>query len=114
MLVVVLLALGCAFVADPRAQFEHLGQNLVIGPGPPQSEVRGRVAHVGAIQANPDTFAHIVGLGHAGVGTAEAHLRTIHGVVDGIPERLVDVALHLRVKRDHLADGHSILLLWTM
>jgi hypothetical protein len=28
----------------------------------------------------------------------------------GIPERLIDVALNVRVKGDHLADGHGVLL----
>ena len=43
----------------------------------------------------------------AGVGAAQAHLRAIHQVMDGIAERLVDVALHIRVQGDHLANGHS-------
>jgi hypothetical protein len=31
-------------------------------------------------------------------------------VVDRIAERLVDMALHLRVEGDHLADRHAVLL----
>jgi hypothetical protein len=31
-------------------------------------------------------------------------------MVRGIAERLVDVAGHVRVKGDHLADGHAVLL----
>jgi hypothetical protein len=30
--------------------------------------------------------------------------------MDGIAERLVDMALHLRVEGDHLADRHAFLL----
>jgi hypothetical protein len=32
--------------------------------------------------------------------------------MDGIAERLVDVALSRRVKADHLADGHAFLLIF--
>ena len=62
--------------------------------------------------------AHVHLLGRAGVGAAEAHARAIHQVMRGIAERLVDVPVHVRVKGDHLADGHAVLLelranLWT-
>ena len=109
MLMLVLLALGRAFLAHPGAQLEHLGQQLRVRSGAPQPEICRDVAHVGAVEAHADALAHVHVLGGAGVGAAQAHLRAIHGVMDGIAERLVDVALHLRVKADHFADGHETL-----
>ena len=109
MLVVVLFALGRAGIANSGAKFEHLAQHLVVRAGTPQAEVGGRIADVGAIEAGADALAHVHCLGGAGVGTAEAHLRAVHRMVDGIAERLVDVAGHVGVKRDHLADGHDML-----
>ena len=54
--------------------------------------------------------AHVHFLGRAGVGAAEAHPRAIHQMVRGIAERLVDVPGDVRVKGDHLADGHRFSL----
>ena len=55
-------------------------------------------------------WRHVHLLRRAGVGAAEAHARAIHQVVRGIAERLVDVPGDVRVKGDHLADGHGFLL----
>ena len=111
MLVVVFVALGRTGVAGAGAQIERLAQQLLVRSGPAQGQVRGGVANVGAVEAHPDALAHVHLLAQAGVGAAEAHLGAIHGVVDGIAERLVDVTLHVGVKGDHLADGHSCMLL---
>ena len=67
------------------------------------------MVNVGAIEAGADAPGHVHVLGHAGVGAAEAHFRAIHGVMDRIAERLVDVLVSLRVEGDHLADGHGFL-----
>ena len=99
MLVVVLLAFGRAFVAHPRAQLEHLAQHLLVRSGPAQRRDLPVASHTSAqSRHDADALAHVHVLGGAGVGAAQAHLRAIHGVMDGIAERLVDVALHVRVK----------------
>jgi hypothetical protein len=111
MLMIVARALSCASVADARTQLQHLADDLLVLTRPPKRNSACRLANVGAIQAHTDALLHVHCLGGAGVGAAQAHLRTIHKVVDGIPERLIDVTLHIGVKGDHLADGHWFLLL---
>ena len=82
-------------------------QHLIVRSRPPQPQIGRRVANVGAVEAHPDALAHVHVLGRAGVGAAQAHLRAIHRVMDGIAERLVDVPGDLGVKADHLANGHD-------
>ena len=112
MLVVVLLALRRAFVARAGAELEHFDEQAFVMAGPPQAQARRRLADVRAVAAQADALGHVHVLGGAGVGAAEAHLGAIHGVMDGIAERLVDVArLHdVGVERNHLANGHGISL----
>ena len=108
MLVVVLLALRRALVADAGAELEHLAQNLGIGAGPPRRQLPGRLAHICAVRAGPDALRHVHRFGRAGIGAAEAHARTIHEMMRGIAERLVVMLLGSRVQRDHLANGHEL------
>src|SRR6185369_17383592 len=110
MLVVVALALRGAGVACPGAELERLAQDLIVRPGVPEAEVRSGIANVGTVEAGTDALAHVHVLGRAGIGAAQAHFRAIHRMVDGIAERLVDVAGNAWVKADHLADGHGRLL----
>ena len=98
MLMVVLLALGSAGVADASAELEHFAQNGFVGSGPAEAKAGGRFADVCAVETDADALAHVHLLGRAGVGAAQAHLRAIHEVVDGIAERLVHVAVNVRVK----------------
>src|SRR5262249_32596769 len=110
MLVVVAFALRGAGVACPGAELERLAEHLLVRSGAPEAEVRRGIADVGAIKAGTDALAHVHVLGGTGVRAAQTHFRAIHGVMDGIAERLVDVAADARVKADHLADGHGMLL----
>ena len=50
---------------------------------------------------------HVHLLRRASIGAAEAHPRTIHEMMRGIAEGLVDVTLHVWVQADHLANGHG-------
>jgi hypothetical protein len=110
MLVVMLLALGGAHVASASAQLQGLPHDRVVHSGLPKGDVRGRIADVRAIEAQADALDHVHRFGRAGVGAALAHLRTIHRVVHGVGQRLVDVAVNVGVQGNHLADGHSFLL----
>lgn len=110
MLVLVAFALRGAGVAGARAEFEHLAEHLLVRSRSPQPQVRGRVADIGAVEADADALPHVLSLGETRIRAAAAHLRAIHGVMDRIAERLVDVAGHRWVKCDHLADGHWRLL----
>jgi len=89
MLVVVLLAFGSAFVADPCAQLQHLAQHLLVRSGSPRSQLARRLANIRAVEANPDALPHIHFLGRAGVRAAEAHPGAVHQVMSGIAQRLV-------------------------
>ena len=111
MLVVVLFALGRAFVASLSAKLEHLDKQLFVASRSPKAEASGRLADIGAIAAKPDALGHVHIFGGTDIGAAEAHFRTIHGVMDGIAQRLVDVARFddVRMQRNHLADRHFFL-----
>jgi hypothetical protein len=111
MLVIVPLAFGRALVAYPRAQLERLAKNLLVGTSAPHRELSRGLADIGAIEAGADALAQVHFLRRAGVGAAQAHARAVQQMVGGIAERLVDVPGNVRVKRDHFADGHWILLL---
>jgi hypothetical protein len=111
MLVIVLLALGRAAIADPGAQLEHLREHRFVGPGPADRKLAGRLANVRTIEAASDALGHVAVLGEASVGAACAHSGAIHQMMGGIPEHLVHMASHVGVKGDHLADGHEFLLL---
>src|SRR4029078_11990928 len=63
-------------------------------------------AYVRAVEARTDALPHVHLFGRAGVGAAQAHARAIHQMVRRIAERLVDVPGDVRVKCDHLSDGH--------
>ena len=106
MLMIVPLALGGALLAHPRAQLEQLAQHRLVVAGAPQAQPRGRLANVGAVEAQADALRHVRRLGHAGVGAAQAHFRAIHQVMHRIAQRLVDMILRRRMQRDLLADGH--------
>jgi len=110
MLMIVPLALGRAFLADPRAQLEHLAHRLLVHPGLPKADVGSGVANRRAVEAPADALDHVEVLGQAGVRARQAHLGAIHQVVDRIPERLVDVPLNVRVKRNHLPNRHEPVL----
>ena len=110
MLMLVAFALRCAGIAYPRAQLEHFAQHLLVRPCPPHRELARRLAHVGAVEADADALPHVHLFRGAGIGAAEAHPRAIHEVVRRIAERLVDVPGNVRVKGDHLADGHRFSL----
>jgi hypothetical protein len=111
MLVIVPLAFGRALVAYPRAQLEHFAKHLFVGTGAPHRELSRGLADIGAIEAGADALAQVHFLRRAGVGAAQAHALAVQQMVGGIAERLVDVPGNVRVKRDHFADGHWILLL---
>ena len=98
MLVVMLLALGGASVASAGAELEHLPHDRVVDPRLAKADVRGRVANVGAIEAEADALGHVDGFRRAGVGAAAAHLGAVHHVVHRIAKRLVDVPVHVRVQ----------------
>src|SRR5690348_3282701 len=108
MFVVVPLAFHRARLADASTQLEHLTEHLLVRSGPPEPQVAGRVAHIRAVKADSDALAHVHPFRAAGVRAAPAHFRAIHHVMDRIPERLVDVSLHVGVQADHLADGHGL------
>ena len=107
MLMLVLLALGRAGVADAGAELEHLPQHVLVGSSPTQRQPARRLANIGAVEAGADALPHIHLFRGAGIGAAEAHLRAIHEVMHRIPERLVHVTLNVGVQSDHLANGHS-------
>ena len=107
MLVVMAFALGGAAVADPRAKLEYFAKHLLVRPGAPDGELSRSLADIGAVEARADARSHVHLFSRAGVGAAEAHARAIHEVMRGIAERLIDVALHVGVKGDHLANGHA-------
>ena len=106
MLMVVAFALRGAGVACPGTQLERLAQHLIVRSGAPEAEVRRSIANVGTIETSADALAHIHLLGGAGIGAAKTHPCTVQEVVGGIGQRLVDVAGGVRVKADHLANGH--------
>ena len=108
MLVLVSLALGSAFLANAGAQLQHLAQHLLVRAGPSYRKLARCLAYVRAVEAGADALRHVHCLGRARVGAAEAHARAIHQMVSGIAERLVDVPGDVRMKRDHLADGHDL------
>jgi hypothetical protein len=110
MLIVMPLAFGSAFVAYATTQLEHLAKHLFVGARSSNCELSRRFAHVRAVEARADALAHVHLLCSAGIGAAKTHPRAIHEVMRGIPKRLVDVALHVRVEADHLANGHAFLL----
>ena len=87
MLMVVLLALRGAGVADSGAEFERFAEDLFVRPRAPGRELARRLTDVAAVEARANALAHVHRLGGAGVGAAEAHARAIHEVVSRIPER---------------------------
>jgi hypothetical protein len=109
--VFVLLAFGRAGIAGPGTELEHFLENRFVGSGPPDGELAGRFTDVGAIEAGTNALAHVHLPGRAGIGAAEAHSRAIHQMVGRVGERLVQMALNVRVQSNHLADRHSLLLL---
>ena len=110
MVMIVLFTLGSARVADSCTEFEHFAQYLIICSSAANCELSGRFANIGAVSARTDALAHVHVLGSAGVGAAEAHACTVHEVMSGIAERLVHMPGNLRMKCDHLANGHGVLL----
>ena len=82
MLVIMLLALGSAFLASAGAQFEHLDQQMFVGSGPTLAETVRRLASVGAVGAHADALAHIHFFRRAGIRARQAHLSAIHGVMN--------------------------------
>jgi hypothetical protein len=107
MFVVVLLAFDGAGIAGAGAKLEHFAKNLFVASGSPEAQARRCLANVGAIQAHANALTHVHFLSRAGIRAAQAHFRTVHGVMNGIAERLVDVTLNVRVQADHLANGHG-------
>lgn len=106
MLMFMLLALGCAFITDARAELEHLAQDLLICPGSPHRELARRFANVGAVEADSNALPHVHLFSGTRIGAAETHPCAVHKVVCRIPKRLVDVPGNTGVKCDHLADRH--------
>lgn len=107
MLVVVLLTLHRTCVADASAKFEHFAENFFVRAGSAKADAAGGVANIGAVHAGANALRHVHLLGRAGIRAAEAHLRAVHQVVNYVAERLVHMAMHVWVQRDHFADGHS-------
>jgi hypothetical protein len=110
MIVVVPFTFGSTFVANARAQFEDLPQQLFIRTCPAHCEFAGSLADVRAVEASPDALAHVHLLGRAGVGTCKAHPSAVHEVMRGIPQRLVHMTPDVRMKCNHFSNGHGILL----
>ena len=107
MLVIVLLAFGSACLANAGAKLEHVSQNLFVRTAAAQGDSASGFTDVRAVEAAPDALRHVHFFGGAGVRAAEAHLRAIHQVVDGIAERLIHMmALHIGMQCDHFANGH--------
>ncbi|HEV2594021.1 MAG TPA: hypothetical protein VGU01_02330 [Sphingomicrobium sp.] len=67
---VMLLALGCAFITNARAELKNLAQDLLICPGPPHRKLAGRFADVGAIKADSNALLHVHRFRRACVGAA--------------------------------------------
>ena len=111
MLVLVLLALGGARIANARAKLERFLEDLLVRSCPANRKLAGGVADVGAVQAGANALAHVHFLGSAGIRTTCAHARAIHEVVGGVGQRLVHMPADVGVKRDHLANGQINLLL---
>ena len=84
MLVVMLLAFRGAGVADSGAKLENFPDDVVVGPRSTQADPACGLTDIGAVEAAANTLRHVHLLGRAGVRTAEAHLRAIHQVMDGI------------------------------
>ena len=95
MLMVMAVAFGGAGVAGAGAKFEHFAQHPFVGATPAQAQRGRRLAHIGAIEADADALGHVHFLGRTGVRARQAHLRAIHGVVNGIAERLEKFPIRL-------------------
>src|SRR5581483_6758207 len=106
MLMIAPLAFRRAGVAHAGTELERFPKHLLVRARPPDGELSDRFANVSAVEARADALAHVHFLGRAGVRAAETHPGAVHEVVRRIAERLVDVPVHVRVKGDHLADGH--------
>lgn len=78
MLVRVTFALGGAFVANARAQFQHLAKHLRVLPGPANRQLSSRVANIRTIETDANALPHVRLLGRARIRTAEAHARAVH------------------------------------
>ena len=100
---------SAAQASQTRAQTSKISRSTASSSRPAHRQLARSFANVGAVEAGADALAHI----HVSPRRrrrSSAHWRAIHQVMRGIAERLVDVALDVRVQSDHLADGHGFLL----
>ena len=108
MLVVVLLALGRAFVAGAGASSSVSRRDLVVAAGLPQREF-AVASQISAQSRHKVMHWTMSSLGESrrrrSCGTSSRNT----SMMDGIAERLVDVPVDVGMKGDHLADGHCVL-----
>ena len=110
MLMLVLLAFLAAELADGGACLKQHPDDLSILAGAPHGDPGGRIADIRAIEAGADALAHIRLLGRAGVSAGGAQSGAEHRVAGRDRQFLIGIARDIRVKRDHLANGHGLRL----
>lgn len=105
-----------AFFGAYRARFgaclKCVAYHRLVAACAARCDCRGRKAEVGAIEIQADALSEIGNclFSQTGIGTDRTGLGAVIAKVDAVDQSLIDVALNVRMARNHLLGMHAGLL----
>jgi hypothetical protein len=108
MMIRMLLTFFCASSAGELTRFDHRPENVFIRSRTTRRKCSCSVAHIRAIQIETNALPQLLdhGFRKASICTGRAGLRACKAIVDALDQRLAKVAVHVRMRADHLFGVH--------